>query len=48
MPESSFWHVSKPAPIETDIGWSNLEGVFQEPRLQVKSEGRTKPNKDYA
>jgi hypothetical protein len=26
---SSLWHVAKPVPNETYVGWSNLKGVFE-------------------
>ena len=48
MPESSFRHGAKPAPNQTDVGWSNLEGVLEKLRPKVKRESCAKPNEDCA
>jgi hypothetical protein len=48
MSESSFWHVSKPAPDDTDVGRSNLEGMFEKLRPKIKSQSCAKPDEDCA
>jgi hypothetical protein len=48
MLKDSFWHVSKPAPDKTDVGWSNLKGMFEKQRPKIKSESGAKSNEDCA
>ncbi len=48
MRKGSLWHVSEPAPDQTDVGWRDRKGMFEEHPPKIKGEGSAKSNEDYA
>ena len=44
--KSPFGHVSEPTPDQANVGWRNLEGMFEKKPPKIKSERCAKPNED--